>query len=387
MSRAKLQLASVLMILPLGVGLCVLCLGESAEVESVAASPRVSAEARATTAAAIVAAPAGAVSVEASAEPEVGAGLTPRARRALPAALADSERALAPRDPEPQIGAELPSTSELASLGSAPERLSPSLRRALVSKVLSRDSSERGRLAAAIALAASPERDYVPELFRAAFPDAPLEEVAPGPISDLASRQALTAALRDPAASVAERALLVAALGPSQGYPEVASALEEAFDDPSPEVRGQVVIELAISEEPSAGDLLRRAAEDPSSEVRLRAVLALGADPAQQPALAAAYDLDGQDPNIKAAIVIQASEHAGTPQGASFLARVLRDETDPGLRDQALAALAVAAEADPEGLRAAAGPELPALLERARSEAGVSASADAERVLDVLQAG
>lgn len=378
MSRAKLQLASVLSILPLGVGLCVLCLGEPAEPErgvvlAVAPEARTT-EARTTaartTAAAIVA------------PPVVDAGANEVAERAEPPALAVRE------DPSESA----PVTRDL---GEGPARVlepepgadasSPELRRALVGQVLDRGLDQRQRLAAVVALAASSERDYVPEVFRAAFPEAPAAEIAPGPISDPASRRALTAALRDPAASVAERALLVAALGPSQGYPEVAAALEEALADPSPEVRGQVVLELAISEEPGAGDLLRRAAEDPSPEVRLRAVLALGADPTQQPALVAAYDLEGQDPEVKAAIVIQASEHAGTPAGAGFLTRVLRDEADPALREQALAALAVAAESDPEGLRAAAGPELPSLLEDARLESGVSASADAERVLEALR--
>lgn len=379
MPRAKLQLVSVLSLLPLGLGLCLLCLGEPERLaEQARARP---AQVR-TLAAPIVAPPGAPALAPDAAEEEPREGLTrPLPREALrgPAQSHSNAAPLAPLALPPSEARQAPRAARA--------RLSPVQREALLRKLQDAELPERERLAAVIALAANPESSYVPELFREAFPDAPLEELAPGPIADHESRQALTRALRAPAASVAERALLVAALGPSQGYPEVASALEAAFTDPSPEVRGQVVIELAVSEEPSAGDLLRRAAEDPSAEVRLRAVLALGADPAEQATLAAAYDLEGQDREVKAAIVLQASEHAGTPQGAEFLTRVLREESDSGLRAEALAALAVAAEADPSALRAAAGPELRRLLERAQAEAGVAASADAERVLRVLRVG
>lgn len=383
MSRSTLQLAFVLLLLPLGAGLCLLCLGDS-EREVAAAAPALASQAelrgsgpRATTAAPILSPPPSrGAAVEPEAQPAVWASASAPEPEARSVTLDAAEPAPAPALAQASAGAR-----DLAARASGPARS------AWVAKAADRSLGERERLAAVIALAASAEGGYVPEVFRERFPDDPAGELAPGPIDDYEARRALTDALRHPEATVAERVLLLAALGPSQGYAEVASALEEAFADPSPEVRGQVVIELAVSEEPGVGQLLLRAAADPSPEVRLRAVLALGSDPAQQPALEATYDAEGQVRDVKSAIVAQASEHASTPQGAGFLTRVLREEPDRTLRAEALASLAVAAEVDPEGLRAAAGPELTRLLESARTDSGVSESADAERVLRVLQAG
>lgn len=390
MSRSKLQLLSVLLLLPLGVGLCLLCLADrdrevSGSDREVSQGQAASRSRQATTAAAILSPPSsrGTEPLAASADPVDGAKAD-EADSVDEADEADEGEAGQVSDaPGSSAGAE-PFAAGEDSLASAGSRLA---RGALIARVADRTLDERERLAAVIALVATPDGGYVPEVFRERFPDDPAGASTPGPIAELEVRRALTDALRNPEATVAERVLLVAALGPSQGYPEVASALELAFADPSPEVRGQVVVELAVSEEPDAGRLLLRAAEDPSAEVRVRAVLALGANPAQQPALEAAYHAEGQVREVKAAIVAQASEHAGTPQGAGFLTRVLREEPDSELRAEALASLAVAAEVDPEALRSAAGPELTGLLETARAEAGVSASADAERVLRVLRAG
>ena len=380
MSRPPFQLVLVVTLLPLGVGLCFLCLGDE---KSPPAQERISARQSASTAAAIAIAP------PRPREPALRAQEAPRAVAEATAAAPHAHQDLAGPTRSPQ--AESTGAKARAGLWRAHPlqrpRLEPAIREALIARVRDRSLDEGTRLAAVVALAAERGGDYVPEVFRARFPGQDDETLAPGPIEDFETRRILTEALRDPAATVAERALLVAALGPSQGYPETATALQEAFSDSSPEVRGQVVLELATSEEPGTQDLLQRATLDPSLEVRVRAVLVLGADPAQQPVLAEVYDAEGQDRDIKAAIVVQASEHANTWEGASFLTRVLRDEADPGLRAEALAALAVAAEADPAGLRAAVGPELPRLLEDARSRAGVSASADAERVLEVLRAG
>lgn len=139
--------------------------------------------------------------------------------------------------------------------------------------------------------------------------------------------------------SVSVRAEAAAALGSFKGDPASASALAAALQDKSGRVRLAALRALARREEPESTVSLRELlAKSPPPEPALIAIAALSARGEDMDLDLPELTLDQKDPELKA-LAVAALAASKRPQSAGILVKVMREDPDALVRVQAAAAV------------------------------------------------